>query len=182
MNKVDLSSYNNEHYNPGNPVKRMLWYAVSLLVFQSYLFPGSTLKQLILRIFGARLGSGVIIKPSVLIKYPWFLEIGAHSWIGEKAWIDNLTMVKIGSHVCLSQGAMLLTGNHDYKKSGFDLEVQPITLGDGVWIGARAVVCPGVVCKSHAVLGVGSVATKELKEYTIYAGHPAVEIRARSIS
>jgi acetyltransferase-like isoleucine patch superfamily enzyme len=61
----------------------------------------------------------VNIKPSVNIKYPWLLEVGDHVWIGEEVWIDNLAKVRIGSNVCISQGAMLLTGNHDFTKSTF---------------------------------------------------------------
>ena len=55
------------------------------------------------------------------IKYPWFLAIGDHTWIGEKVWIDNLAEVAIGANCCVSQGAMLLCGNHNYKKSTFEL-------------------------------------------------------------
>ena len=128
------------------------------------------------------MGRGVLIKPAVNIKYPWLLELGDYVWIGEKVWIDNLTRVRIGNHVCLSQGAMLLTGNHNYKKSSFDLMVGEITLEDGVWIGAKSVVCPGVVCGSHSVLSVNSVASTALIEFTIYQGNPAQKIRKREIS
>jgi putative colanic acid biosynthesis acetyltransferase WcaF len=110
------------------------------------------------------------------------LEVGDYSWIGEQVWIDNLGNVRIGAHCCLSQGAMLLCGNHNYKLTSFDLKVGPIILEDGVWIGAQSVVCPGVTCGSHAVLSVGSVAQKDLKPYTIYSGTPAIEIRERVIA
>jgi putative colanic acid biosynthesis acetyltransferase WcaF len=92
-----------------------------------------------------------------------------------------LVPVKIGANVCISQGAMLLTGNHNYKKSTFDLITGEIILEDGVWIGAKSVVCPGVSCHSHAILTVGSIATKNLEAYSIYQGNPAIKIRERSI-
>jgi putative colanic acid biosynthesis acetyltransferase WcaF len=76
---------------------------------------------------------------------------------------------------------MLLTGNHDYTISTFDYRNAPIVLEDGVWIGAKSVVCPGVVCKSHAILAVGSIATSNLNEFTIYQGNPAKEVRKRII-
>jgi putative colanic acid biosynthesis acetyltransferase WcaF len=76
---------------------------------------------------------------------------------------------------------MLLTGNHDYASPGFDLEVKKIVLEDGVWIGAQAVVCPGVICQSHSVLSVKSVATKNLEAYKIYQGNPAVFVKDRII-
>lgn len=140
------------------------------------------LKVALLRLFGAKIGQSVTIKPGVNVKYPWFLAIGNHVWIGEEVWIDNLTQVTIHDNVCLSQGAMLLTGNHDYRRRAFDLVVKPITLEEGVWIGAKAVVCPGIHCHSHALLAVGSVATRPLEAYGIYQGNPAVWVRKREIT
>ena len=124
-----------------------------------------------------QIGKGVVIKPSVNIKYPWKLIVGDHVWIGENVWIDNLAEVFISDNVCISQGAMLLTGNHNYKLSTFDLIIGTITLEDGVWIGAKSVVCPGVKCASHSVLTVGSIATKNLEPYIIYQGNPAIKIK-----
>lgn len=181
MKEIDLSTYNNDHYQPGSSLKRLLWYFVSWTLFQSYLFPISSVKIGILRMFGAKIAKGVVIKPCVQIKYPWFLEVGENTWIGEKVWIDNLDLIRIGKNVCLSQGAMLLTGNHNYKKSTFDLIVQGIVIADGVWVGAQATVCPGIVCKTHAVLSVGSVASTNLEAYTIYMGNPAVAVRERKM-
>ncbi len=123
-----------------------------------------------------------MIKPALNIKYPWLLFVGNYVWIGEQVWIDNLSEVVIGNNVCLSQGAMLLTGNHDYSLPTFDLTARPITLADGVWIGAKAVVCPGVRCESHAVLAVNSVATRSLDAYGIYQGNPALLVRKRHIT
>lgn len=178
--KTNLSSYDNSWYKPGPLLKRGLWYLASAVFFRTA-FPFSPLKTALLRLFGARVGRGVVIKPHVTIKYPWFLSVGEHTWIGEKVWIDNLAQVNIGADVCLSQGAYLLTGNHNYQKPSFDLVLGTVDLEDGVWIGARAVVCPGVRCLSHSVLSVGSVATADLEPYTIYAGNPALKRRERVV-
>ena len=180
--QVNLTTYNNNWYNPGSAVKRLLWYYTSCIFFKSGIFPIYSLKRFLLRLFGGRIGKRVLIKPYVNIKYPWFLEIGDHTWIGENVWIDNLCNVKIGSNVCISQGAYLLTGNHDYKSQSFDLIVKDIIIEDGVWIGAKSTVCPGVTCKSHSLLSVGSVATKNLEEFTIYQGNPAISIKERIVS
>lgn len=180
---TQLSTYNNSWYNPGGgPIKRLIWYYVNILFFMNPLNPFSGLKVFLLRLFGAKVGKGVVIKPNVNIKYPWLLEIGDHTWIGERAWIDNLAQVKIGKNCCISQGAMLLCGNHNYKKPTFDLIVKPITLEDGAWVGALSVVCPGVTIKSHAILTVQSVATETLEPFALYKGNPAVCIRERVIS
>jgi len=132
--------------------------------------------------FGARIGKGVVIKPSVNIKFPWKLKIGAHSWIGEGVWIDNLSDVIIGDHVALSQGCLLLTGSHDHRKETFDFLSAPITLEDGVWICAKATVLGGTTCRSHSILTANSVSGGDLEPYTIYKGNPAVAIKTRTIS
>lgn len=160
----------------------LIWYYINIIFFKTSLFPFSRFKVWILRCFGAKVGRKVTIKPSVNIKYPWNLSIGDYSWVGENVWLDNLVAVSIGKHCCLSQGAMLLCGNHDYKKETFDLKIGKIVLEDGVWIGANAIVCPGVICKSHAVLSVGSIANHTLEAYTIYQGNPAVKVRERIIN
>jgi putative colanic acid biosynthesis acetyltransferase WcaF len=182
--KTDLSSYRNDWYKAeikASKLKQLLWYVTNILFFKNPLNAVSGLKVSLLRLFGARVGVGVVIKPSVNIKYPWKLQVGNHTWIGEGVWIDNLANITIGSNVCLSQGAMLLTGNHDYSKATFDLMVKGIVLEDGVWIGAQAMVAPGITCYSHAVLAACSVATKNLEAYKIYQGNPAVEVRDRII-
>ena len=143
-------------------------------------FP-SSFKTKLLKLFGAKMGTNVVIKPNVNIKYPWFLTIADDSWIGESVWIDNLAQVNIGKNVVLSQNAYLLTGSHDYKKETFDLILGEITLEEGVWIGAKAVVCPNVTGFSHSVLAVGSVTTHNMEAYTIYQGNPAVKKRERVI-
>ena len=154
----------------------------SALFFQHSLAGLNGLKIWLLKRFGAKVGMGVLLKPNVRIKFPWKLEIGHHVWIGEEVWIDNLDQVRIADHVCLSQGAMLLCGNHNYKSQAFDLMVQPIVLEEGVWIGAKAVVCPGVHAYSHAVLSVASVAITDLEAYTIYQGNPAQVVKTRVIN
>jgi putative colanic acid biosynthesis acetyltransferase WcaF len=132
-------------------------------------------------VFGAKIGKNVLIKPKVNIKYPWFLKMGDNISIGENVWIDNLAMVIINSNVVLSQGSMLLCGNHNYKKISFDLIIGEINIEDGVWIGAQSIVCPGITCKSHSILTVGSVATRDLDGYSIYQGIPAVKTKNRII-
>jgi putative colanic acid biosynthesis acetyltransferase WcaF len=181
--KVDLNIYDNSWYSPkAGRIKQTLWYFVNALFFINPLNPFSGIKVFLLKLFGAKLGRKVLIKPAVSVKYPWLLEIGDHSWVGEQVWIDNLVKVKIGRNCCLSQGAFLLTGNHNYKTETFDLMVGEITLEDGVWIGAKSIVGPGILCKSHSVLSVNSVASSDLEPYQIYRGNPAVPVKQRIIN
>lgn len=180
--KTNLSLYTNGWYKPGSQAKRLSWYVANYLFMNTGIPFSSGFKTRLLKLFGAKIGKGFVVKPRVNIKYPWFLTIGNNAWIGENVWIDNLAQVNIGANVCLSQGALLLCGNHNYSKTTFDLSVMPINLEEGVWIGAKAIVCPGVICKSHSVLSAGSVATKDLDAYSIYQGNPAQKVKERSIS
>ena len=179
--KTNLAKYNNSWYQPGGRFKIILWYFINALFFINPLNPISSIKVLLLRLFGAKVGAGVHIKPNVSIKYPWLLEIGNNVWIGEQVWIDNLAKITIEDNVCISQGALLLCGNHNYKKTTFDLTVGEIVLEEGAWVGAKAVVCPGVTLNSHAILAVNSVATSDLDAYGIYQGNPAQKVRKRKI-
>ena len=161
--------------------KIFTWYCISTLFFRSGIIPFSIILVAILKLFGARIGKDVRIKPFVNIKYPWKLNIGHHTWIGENCCIENLASVSLGENVCLSQGCMILTGNHNYKSAEFDLITLPVNIEDGAWIGAKAVVCPGVVVASHAVLTVSSIAVQNMEAYSIYQGNPAIKIRTRII-
>ena len=183
MKTSDLSKFDNSWYNPGRDmVIRTLWYFCNVLIMKNGWIPFAGLKVKLLRAFGAKIGKNVLFKPCVNVKYPWNLEIGDNVWIGENVWIDNLVKVRIGNNVCISQGAMLLCGNHNYKKVSFDLMVGEITIDDGAWVGAMSVVCPGVRLMSHSVLSVGSVASHNLEPYGIYSGIPCTMVRQRSIS
>jgi len=178
----DLARYRVTGYDPGaGPLRRVLWYLINAAVFASPLVPLSAPKRFLLRAFGARVGAGVVLKPGVSIKHPWRLRIGAHSWIGEHVWIDNLVQVTIGANACLSQGAFVLTGNHDYTSPTFELLTRPVHIEDGAWIAARAIVCPGVTVGRNAVVTVGGVLTRDAEPDGLYAGNPAQRVRTRHI-
>lgn len=180
--QVDLSRYSNSEYSPGRPKWiQGLWFFFGLPLLRASWFPLTSVRRLLLRLFGAKIGRSVVIKPGVRVKYPWLLEIGNHCWIGEDVWIDNLVEVRIGENVCLSQGAYLCTGNHDWSDPGFRLITGQITVRNGAWVGARAIICPGVCVGHGAVAAAGSVVTKHLEPDTIYAGNPAQAVRARAI-
>lgn len=182
MNKVKLADFDRTQLEKGaGKLKIFLWFFINAFIFKSSYIPFFKLKTALLRLFGAKIGKNVLIMPSVNIRYPWKLKIGNNSWIGEEAWIMNLADVTISNNVCVSQGAMLLTGNHDYSDPAFPQVNKPVILEEGVWIGAKSVVCPGVKCKSHSILSAGSTTSKDLEAFSIYRGNPAVYIKKREI-
>lgn len=180
--RVELSKYENSWFNPGRGFfRRTLWHFVNAIFLQSALCPSSGTKICLLRLFGAKIGKGVLLKPSINVKYPWNLEIGDYSWIGEHAWLDSLSPIKIGNNVCISQGAYFCTGNHDWTDPAFGLIVEEIVVEDGAWIGARATVLPGVTVASHSIVTAGSVIAKDTEPYMIYTGNPAIKVKERKI-
>ena len=179
---VDLSAFSNPHFNRGaSKLKEALWLIVSLLLFRLCPFGISPLKRWVLRLFGAQIGNGVVIKPQVKITFPWKLSIGNHVWLGEECWLLNLDRITIGNNVCISQRAFLCTGNHDYSRSTFDLITKPIAIHDGAWVGAGSWIGPGVHMGTHAVVAAGSISTKDLEPWGIYSGNPAAFRKKRSI-
>lgn len=181
--RVDLASFNVGTFDKGAPYfKQIIWYFVNSLIVRASWNPFMGIKIGLLRLFGAKIGKGLIIKNNVIIKFPWKLSVGDNVWLGEGCWIDNLDYVTIGSNVCISQGALLITGNHDYTKSNFPYRNAPILIGDGAWIGAKAVVAPGVKIGSYSVASVGAIVTRDTESNGVYQGNPAVKIKERHIS
>ena len=105
-----------------------------------------------------------------------------NSWIGENVWLDSLELIKIGDNTCISQGSYLCTGNHDWTDQAFKLVVKPIIIEDGVWVGSKSIINPGVTLKTHSVITAGSTVTKDTDPFTIYQGIPAQPEKKRIIS
>ncbi len=183
MGQVQLRQFDNSWYRPGRSrLWQTAWFFLGLPLLRCSFLPGSGWRVRLLRGFGAHIGEGVVIKPGARVKYPWRLKVGNNCWIGEDCWIDNLATVELGHDVCLSQGSYLCTGNHDWSDPAFGLMLGPIALGNGSWVGARAVLAPGVSLGEGAVAAAGSVIAKSLPAWSVYAGNPAVFVRRRSIS
>lgn len=174
-----LDQFDNSGFDRGRPRwVELCWLLLGSPLVRSGL-PGSAWRRALLRLFGARIGRGVVIKPGVHVKFPWRLEVGDHSWLGEKLWIDNLATVSIGSHCCLSQGVYLCTGSHDWSRPGFDLRVAPVRINDGAWLAACCRIAPGVTIEREAVVQMGAVVTRNVAERMRVAGNPAREAGAR---
>jgi putative colanic acid biosynthesis acetyltransferase WcaF len=177
-----LDRYTVGEYSPGAQLwQQLAWYFLGSPLVSSYTIFSSGFKCWVLRCFGAKIGAGVTIKQGVKIKFPWRLVVGDFVWLGENCWIDNVALVTIESHSCISQAVYLCTGNHDWSSPSFHLKDTPIHVGESCWIAARATVGPGVTLGRGAVLCLGSVAGKSLAPMTIYAGNPAQPIKERQM-
>jgi putative colanic acid biosynthesis acetyltransferase WcaF len=178
--RVRLARTHRGGYHPGRPfVVRALWLVVEALVLLNPVVVSYPLKRALLRLFGATIGKGVLIKPGVHVKYPWRLTVGDDCWLGERAWIDNMEDIVLGSDVVISQGAYLCTGNHDWTDPAMPLAPRPISVEHGAWIGAFAKVAPGTTVGAGSVLSLGAVALADTEPWGIYAGNPAVRVGTR---
>ncbi len=168
-------------YSLGEMIRRMLWTLVQpLLRFSPRICFGW--RWFLLRCFGAKIGRRVHVYPSATIYFPWNLEAGDESAVGEGALIYNLGRVTLGERVTISHRAHLCAGTHDYTKPDFPLLRPPITIGSEAWICADAFVGPGVTVGEGAIVGARAVAMKDVRPRAIVIGNPAHEIKGRETS
>lgn len=158
---INLDKFENKKLH--NNFKSHFWYIINNLILNSF-FPFSNIKVFVLRLFGAKIGKNVIIKPYIKVKYPWNLKIGDNSWIGEEVWIDNLEEVLIDENCCISQGVYLCTGSHNFKSEKFDLIKEKIVIKRSSWIGAKAVICPGVTVEESSFIKAGEIVKNAYKQ------------------
>jgi putative colanic acid biosynthesis acetyltransferase WcaF len=156
-----------------------LWHFCKCCVFLTPLPVPSRFKCFVLRLFGARIGHGVVIKPQVKIHFPWKLTVGDFTWIGEEVFILNFEPVTIGAHCCLSQRAFLCGGSHDYRQPNMPYRNGPIVVEDGAWIGAQVFVAPGVTIGTEAVITAGSVVTQTQPLRMVCGGYPCIPVKPR---
>lgn len=167
-------------WHPGAPVLvQALWFCFGVALLSARWLPGSAWRVLLLRAFGARIGSCCRLKPGLRVKFPWRLVVGHACWLAEDAWFDNLAPVTLGDRVCISQGVYLCTGNHDFRAPCFDLRLGPITVADDAWIAAHAVIAPGTSVGAGAVVGLGAVVGGDVPAGAILQGNPAQVVGQR---
>ena len=175
-----LDKYIKENYSPGaGIIKQLLWFLIGSPLVRCSIIPSSFLRSLILKIFGAKISKGAVLKPGLQIKFPWRLSLGEHVWLGENVWIDNLAEVKIDSHTCISQGVYFCTGNHDWSSPSFDLKTNSIEIASHVWIAAKVNIGPDVKIAEGAVVTLGSTVQSDLEAWKIYSGIPAKFVAER---
>lgn len=156
-----------------------LWWIVQATVFRAspqFLYGW---RRFLLRLFGARIGEGVLVRPTARIVYPWKLTVGDQSWIGDFAEIYCLGPITIGRNAVVSQYAYLCTGSHDIRAIGFDIFAKPITVEDEAWVAAGAFVHPGVTVSRGSVVGARAVVVADTEPMGIYVGDPARKVGDR---
>ena len=166
-------------FSRGNRAKRLLWNVCWLLLYRPSPRPLHAWRSMLLRLFGAQMGPNCHFYPASKVWAPWNLHCADQVTAGDGAEIYNPAPVHLGSHAIMSQQSFLCGATHDYNDPNFPLLAYSVDLGAYCWICARAAVAPGVSVGEGAVLGLCSVATRSLEPWTVYAGAPAVPVKAR---
>ncbi|RKE26220.1 putative colanic acid biosynthesis acetyltransferase WcaF [Paraburkholderia sp. BL23I1N1] len=176
---IDLSLAGKGNYRAKRgALIEIIWFVVEACVINNKLLPLSSVRVALLRLFGAKIGTGCRFVHPLRVKAPWNLEVGNHCWFGVDVWIYNQAPIHIGSNVCISQGTFLCAGSHDMSTT-MDLRVAPIVIEDGVWITSKCVVQMGVTVGRSAVVTPLSVVHRSLDPEGVYGGNPCRFIRNR---
>jgi putative colanic acid biosynthesis acetyltransferase WcaF len=171
---VDLRQYDQSKYDRGRPGWFvLLWWLVQAIAFPLSPHTFNGFRQLLLRLFGAKIGKGVVIRPTARFTYPWKVEIGDYSWIGDDVVFYSLDQIRIGCHCSISQKSYLCTGSHDIQDPTFGLIISPITIGNGVWIATDCFIAPGVYIGANAVIGARSSVFSNIPAQHVCWGSPA---------
>lgn len=171
---MQLKGYTTGGFDRGaSKIKEMLWFLARFFFFATAFPWPSSLRVGLLRFFGARIGSGVVVRSNVNITFPWRLSVGDDVWFGDDVLILSLAPVVIESSVCVSPRAFLCTGSHRFHSPGFDLVTRPITVRRGSWIAAQAFIAPGVEIGPDSMVCAGSVVLQSVPPGTTVVGNPA---------
>jgi putative colanic acid biosynthesis acetyltransferase WcaF len=163
-----------------NRISRVLWSICYVLLYRTSPRPFHAWRAMLLRAFGAKIGPACHFYPKGKIWSPWNLTCEDRVTLADDAELYNPAPLFLGSHAIVSQGAYICGATHLYNEASFRLVSFPMRLGAHSWICARAAVNPGVNVGEGAILALGSIATKDLDPFGIYAGVPARKVKERS--
>lgn len=175
LNKFKLP----KNFRGRNAIVVQAWWFVQAVFFRPspQVFYGW--RRFLLRLFGAKIGKNVIIRPSVTITYPWKVAIGNHSWVGDDVVLYSLGNISIGENAVISQKSYLCSGSHDYMKRDFPIYAEPIKICDQVWVATDVYIAPGVTIGKGSVIGARSSVFKDIPENKICLGSPAKIVKNR---
>ena len=156
-----------------------LWWLVQATLFRCSPQAVYGWRRWLLRRFGAKIGKGVLIRPTAVVTYPWKVSIGDWSWIGDDVTLYSLGDIIIGDNVVVSQNSYICSGSHDFRSPAFDIFSRPVHIESEVWLATDVFVSPGVRIMHGAVVRTRSLVLNDLPEMMLCAGHPAKPIRAR---
>lgn len=182
---TDILKSGDPHTQPSftaaNRTRRAFWNLICAVFFRFSPRPMHSWRSFLLKCFGAKLGRGCHVYPTARIWAPWNLEMEDHACLGDDVDCYSMAKIFLGKKAIVSQGVFLCTGTHDHEDPRFRLYAEPIRIGADAWVCAQSFVGPGVHVGQGAVIGARSVVTKDVPEWTVYAGNPAKFLKPRKI-
>ena len=179
---IDLRKYDQSWFERGKPGWFiLLWWLVQAIAFPLTPQPFDGIRRSLLRLFGAKIGKGVLIRPTARFTYPWKIAIGDYSWIGDDVVFYSLDRIEIGKHCIISQKSYLCTGTHDIKDPAFGLKTAPISMGNGAWVATDCFIGQGVKIGANAVIGARSSVFKDMPPGQVCLGSPCRPCYAREV-
>lgn len=180
---VDLRKYDQSSFNRGRPNWLIiLWWLVQAIAFPLSLHNLNGFRCWLLRLFGAKIGRGVVIRPTARFTYPWKVAIGDYSWVGDDVVFYSIDEITLGSHAVISQKSYLCTGSHNIHQPTFPLTTAPINIGNGVWVATDCFVAPGVTIGANTVIGARSSVFRDLPSQQVAWGTPCKAHYQREMS
>lgn len=175
-----LDNWDESGFNYGCPKPIVaLWFFLQATLFRFSPCPLYGFRCCLLRLFGCKVGKGAVIRPRARFHYPWRIEIGEYTSIGDDVWLYSIAPIKIGNHSVISQKSFLCTASHDYHDPHFKTTAEPIVVGDGVWIAADVFVGPGVVIGNNSIIGARSSVFSDMPPDMVCHGSPARPVKSR---
>ncbi len=177
--RLDLFNKKNGLDRGKNKFVEILWYLIKMIFFLSFFPWPNRLKVLILNLFGAKIGKDVVIQPNVNIHFPWKLEIGNNSWIGQGCLLLNFEKISIGNNVAIAHRIFICCGNHNFRDITYSYMNKPVKIKDGVVVGSNSFISPGVFIGTDSVITAGSIVTQSMPSNMICSGNPCKPIKQR---
>ncbi len=168
-----------ENFRGKSAIIVQIWWFVQTILFKTSPQIMYGWRRFLLRIFGAKIGKKVILRPSVTITYPWKVSVGDYSWIGDDVTLYSLGEIKIGNNVVISQKSYICTGSHDYNETSFPIFVKKIVIENECWLATDVFIAPGITIGQGSVIGSRSSVYNDIPPNKICMGNPAVAVRNR---
>jgi putative colanic acid biosynthesis acetyltransferase WcaF len=176
---IDLSKAPGERAAWDRPAWQVFMWAVCELLFVTNPWQiSSSLRVRILRLFGAKIGDGVVFRPRTRVKFPWKLHIGDRSWIGEGVWFHNQNHIFVANDVVISQETFLTTGSHAHRRD-MALITRPIHIEAGTWITSRCVVLGGTRAGRSVLARPLTVISGDIPANVVISGPDATVVGTR---
>jgi len=157
----------------------LLWQTVQQTLFAWSPQPAYGWRRWLLRLFGAEVSRGVLVRPTVRVTYPWKVKLGDHCWIGDNAELYSLGPITIGQHAVVSQRSYVCAATHYYNDISFPLVAKAVVVEREAWVAADCFIAPGITIGAGAIVGARSTVLKDVLPSTIMAGSPLKQIGNR---